>query len=137
MKKVIVICVAVVLALTAILSIVLCNGNGFDRLKAQRESVAGMIKNGDLAVQSNGLVVLPDEMKKLSDSGECLLVEFDGQTAIYFYSFRGILESSKGYIYVTDEIAYENYIDVSAYDPSPDFVNVVELDSNWYSCSTD
>ena len=96
-----------------------------------------MIKSGELTVQASGLIVLPKEIEKLSDSGECLLVEFNGQTAIYFYSFRGLLESSKGYLYVTDEIAYENYIDVSAHDPSPDFVNVVELDSNWYSCSTD
>lgn len=136
-KKVIIVCVAIILVVIMVLCFVLFSQTEFERLKVQRESVAGMIKSGELTPQSNGVISLPDEMKKLSRSGECVIVEFDGQTAIYFYSFRGALESSKGYIYVTDEISYKDYIDVSKYNADWDFVNTVELEPNWYSCSTD
>ena len=65
------------------------------------------------------------------------MVEFYDQTAIYFYTYRGILESSKGYLYVTDELSYTDYIDTSEYVAYRDFVNIKELGDNWYSCSTD
>ncbi len=135
-KRLLPIGLIVLLAIALVVTLLLLP-NSFERKKADRETVPAMIASGVLTVQPNGLVSLPDEMKHLSDSGECAVVEFRDGTAIYFYTFRGILESSKGYLFVTDTISYADYIDTEHYVSSWDFVNMVELAPNWYSCSTD
>lgn len=95
-----------------------------------------MIKNGDLAVKLNGCIVLPEKYKDLSDSGECFIVKFGDKTAIYFYIFRGIIDSSKGYLYVADDLLYTDYINTNKFSAEQDFINIVELEKNLYSCST-
>ena len=138
MKKKVLIFTSVILAIVLLVAcFAVYKLTEFDRLRIQRESVCDMIKNGEISVEANGLFALPENLKKLSDSGECFIVEFEGNTAIYFYTFRGLLESSRGYLYVTENLSYEDYVDTSKYSPSHYFVNVVEIDDNWYSCSTD
>lgn len=135
-KRLLLIGLLILLAIALVVTLLLLP-NSFERKKADRETVPAMIASEALTVQPNGLVSLPDEMKHLSDSGECSVVEFGDGTAIYFYTFRGILESSEGYLFVTDTISYADYIDTEHYVSSRNFVNIVELAPNWYSCSTD
>jgi len=108
----------------------------FEKLKTNCDEIVDMIKSKDISVNSNGIIPLPEEFIDLSDSGECLLVEYKGKTAIYFYSFRGVLESSKGYLYVTDDLNYIDYIDVDTWASTQNFVNVKKIDKKWFSCST-
>lgn len=109
-----------------------------EQLVEEYDSVVNMIRDGTISVQPNGCVILPDEFKYLSDSGECFVVRFlQDKTALYFYSFRGILDSSKGYIYTTDKISYSDYINTDVYVIMEDFTNIVELTENLFSCSTD
>ena len=103
----------------------------FERLKEQRENIAQMVANGEISVQENGIIVLPENMNHLSESGECVLATFNSQKAIYFYSYRGILDSSKGYLFV-----FEKLNDISAETMSDCFTNCVEIEPNWYKCST-
>lgn len=105
----------------------------FEDLKPYREEVVSLILEKQIHVSKNGLISLPDKLKYISDSGECLLVTFEGKTAIYFYSYRGLLESTKGYLFVTDKLVYGDYCDKNNYN---DFVNVTKIDDNWYSCAT-
>ena len=142
MKKFLLIfCIIVALCIVAITALLLNRDEAPEISVAQQieqyESVVDMVKNGSIKVKSNGLVVLPEELRYLSDTGECFIVEFRDNTAIYFYSFRGILESSKGYLYVTDKLCYKDYINTNKYVGTMDFVNLEKLDNNLYSCSTD
>ena len=136
-KTAAVIIFAVLLVLLAGAALILRDRTEFDRLKSQREAVVEKIQDKTVTVKENGIVTLPEGMKKLSDSGECKIVEFRGGTAVYFYTFRGWLGSSRGYLYVTDAISYEDYIDTDRYVAGEDFVNVAELGGGWYSCATE
>lgn len=143
MKKaaIIILCVGFVL-IFLILSILIIvfpesHSNGFQDLKEEREHIVDMIKNGEVSVKSNGLIILPEDLKHLSQTGECFLVSFREETAIYFYSFRGVIDSSKGYLFITDQLDYEDYIDLETYVAEWSFVNVEEIEENWYSCATD
>ena len=103
----------------------------------QYKKIVELVRDKTLAVQSNGCIILPEEYKHLSDSGECFLVEFNDNTAIYFYSYRGILGASKGYLYINDQLYYMDYINTDVYVPTMDFVNIIELDNSLYSVSTE
>lgn len=105
-------------------------------LKSDRENVVNLIKNSEITVQPNGCVVLPTSLSHLSDSGECFLIRFGKGTAIYFFSYRGIIDSSKGYVYTTDEILWSDYINTEKYVPDIDFYEEVRLEENWYFCNT-
>lgn len=140
-KKLLIFCIIVALCIVTITALLLNSDEAPETSVAQQieqyESVIDMVKNGSIEVRSNGLVVLPEELRNLSDTGECFIVKFRDKTAIYFYSFRGILESSKGYLYVTDKLCYKDYINTNIYVATRDFVNLEKLDNNLYSCATD
>ena len=123
---------AFIVIITLIILIFLQNNNEFERLKNKRESVVEMLLNGELVPTSTGVIALPDDMKNLSDSGECVLVEFQSKKAIYFYSYRGMLDATKGYVFISDKLQELQY-------PTMDdcFVNVVEIEENWFEVSTD
>ena len=101
------------------------------------QHVIQMIKEEQLLVNENGNVKLPEKMKYLSSTGECFVVEYNNKTAVYFYSYRVILESSKGFLVITDELNYKDYIDINKYSATMNFVNVKKVKDNLYSCSTD
>lgn len=108
----------------------------FSDLKKERESIDDLISNGTLDVQDNGLITLPESLKHLSHSGECFLAEFEGHSAIFFFEYRGMLSGSRGVLFVTDLISYEDYIDTDRYSPTQDFSEISKLESNWYSYQT-
>ena len=137
MKKRKLVLVFLVLCLVVFVYYIYSYQTSFNRLKIQRESIVEMVANGELTVQSNGCIVLPNHLKKLSASGECFVVEFFDKTGIYFYTFRGILDSSRGYVYITDKISYKDYYDLGVYSPDHYLVNIGEVSKNWYSCVTD
>ena len=83
------------------------------------------------------MVTLPDEFKNLSDTGECLIVEFQDQSAIYFFEFRGILGESRGYVYVTDQIDWKDYVNEDKYTGTQDWIDIEEIETNWYSVKTE
>lgn len=112
-----------------------CNKTNDERVFQYEEMIAEVLE-GDITVKENGCIALPQNMEHLSASGECFIVEFNGCTAIYFYSYRGVLDSSKGYLYITDKLHYEEYINTDSYIPTREFVNVVKIEDNLFSCST-
>ncbi len=123
---------AFIVIITLLILIFLQYNNEFERLKNKRESVVEMLLNGELVPTSTGVIALPDDMKNLSDSGECVLAEFQSKKAIYFYSYRGMLDATKGYVFISDKLQELQY-------PTMDdcFVNVVEIEENWFEVSTD
>ena len=119
-----------------IVVLILIKSTEFERLRTQREAVVDMIIEGELSVQENGLITLPDNLKKLSDSQQCIMVCYNEKTAIYFYTYRGMLENSKGYVFITNKIDYKDYINTKKFIAKKDFIKDKKISSNWYSVST-
>lgn len=111
--------------------------SSFEDGKIDREKVVDLILNESVEIAENGIVTLPDESKNLSDTGECVIVEFKDQSAIYFYTFRGILGESRGYVYVTDRIDWKNYVNEDKYIMSHEWIDIEEIETNWYSVKTE
>ena len=114
-----------------------CGVSSFEEFKEEREKVVDLILDGNVEIAENGLITLPDELKDISDTGECEIVEFQDQTAIYFFEFRGILGESRGYVYVTDQIDWENYVNEDKYTGTQGWIDVEEIETNWYSVKTE
>lgn len=91
------------------------------------------ILSGELKADGIGTVFLPQEeqYQDISDSNRVILLSDDGEKGIYFYTFSGLLESSRGYIYITDELPEEKC------NSNYNIVNLEHYKENWYSCSTD
>ena len=129
--------VALLLCLTLSFILSACGVSSFDDCKEDREKVVDLILDESVEIAENGLVTLPDDMKNLSDTGECDIVEFDGQSAVYFYTFRGLLSESRGYVYVTDKIDWKDYVNEEKYTATEDWVDIEEIEPNWYSVKTE
>ena len=114
-----------------------CGVSSFDDCKEDREKVVDLILDESVEIAENGLVTLPDEFKNLSDTGECLIVEFQDQSAIYFFEFRGILGESRGYVYVTDQIDWKDYVNADKYTGTQDWIDIEEIETKWYSVKTE
>lgn len=99
----------------------------------RREKVVSEILSGELKADETGTILLPQEKQyqDISDGNRVILVSDDGKRGIYFYTFSGLLESSRGYIYITDELPEKEC------NSNYDIVNLEYYKENWYSCSTD
>ena len=128
---------ALLLCLTLSFILSACGVSSFDDCKEDREKVVDLILDERVGIAENGLVTLPDEFKNLSDTGECLIVEFQDQSAIYFFEFRGILSESRGYVYVTDQIDWKDYVNADKYTGTQDWIDIEEIETNWYSVKTE
>lgn len=122
----------------------LAKGDNMSKLKSMStnemieefEKIVDMINDGDLYVDSNGCIILPDNQKYLSDSGECFIVEFNNKTAIEFFLYRGLLDSgSKSYIYITNKLSYNDYIDEDKYNSLNSYTIIKEITANLCLCS--
>ena len=110
------------------------NSYDFDENREDMERIAEEIVQGKYEISENGLVELPEELEHFSDTGEVSLVMFDDKPAVYFWTFRGVLESSKGYIFILD--SYEEELIYQCSDNN-NFVNEKKICEGWYSVSTD
>lgn len=128
---------ALFLCMVLIFSLTACGVASFEKCKEDREKVVDLILNEEVEIAENGLVTLPDDIKDVSDTGECVIVEFQEQSAIYFFEVRGILGESRGYVYVTDRIDWKDYVNEDEYVGSMDWFDIEELEVNWYSVKTE
>lgn len=106
----------------------------FEKDRGDMEKVAFEIMQGQYEIKENGVVGLPEKYERLSDTGEVCLVMFNGKSAIYFWTDRGVLESSRGYVYVLDDVP-ESIMD--KFSMGNNFVYMKEVAESWYSVSTD
>ena len=128
---------ALFLCLVLIFSLTACGVASFEKGKEDREKVVDLILNEEVEIAENGLVTLPDDIEDISDTGECVIVEFQEQSAMYFFEVRGILGESRGYVYVTDQIDWKDYVNEDEYVGSMDWFDIEELETNWYSVKTE
>ena len=136
-NTVLIIVLVLLLVVTPTLTYIISRKNNTKNdVALQYEKVVSRVVDGDIPVKPNACFALPENMKYLSDSGDCFIVEFNSHTAIYFYSYRGILESSRGYLYITDRLNCDDYVDKAVYVSKPDFVDVEKIAEGLYSCKT-
>lgn len=111
-----------------------CSQDNFEAIKSDREMVAELILDGEYKISDDSIVKLPQEFADLADTGEVCMVLFENEPAVYFWTYRGMLGSSKGYIYLL------NSSDKDIIDKCTDrfnFVSSSQIDDRWYSVSTD
>ena len=107
----------------------------FGKYKEEREAIATAILNEELEIQENGVVTLPEDCSHLADTGEVCMVMFTNESpAVYFWTFRGFAGDSRGYVYVLNSDSTDNISEKCT--NSFEFINVVEIEPNWYSVST-
>lgn len=128
-----------IIFLIVILMIVLIFSNDkksydFDENKSDMEYVVAEIMKGNYEIGDNGLIELPDKYEQLADTGTVCMVIFEGKPSIYFWTYRGMLGNSRGYVYILN--TKDTYITDKCSDEFK-FVNVKEISEGWYSVSTD
>lgn len=102
----------------------------FEKLLPQRLEVVEYVIGNEVIINTGGLISLPQKYKKTSDSGQILLCQKNDEIIIYFFTNRGLLESSSGYIYFT-QLTVEN----KDYT-TQDFKIIKNLGKGWAYIST-
>jgi hypothetical protein len=90
-------------------------------------------KMNQFITNSGGLgdfIHLPSSYRGLSDGDDIMVYRRDGQTLIFFFDFRGILDSFSGFVYSTDDTTPKNG------DFGGQFVEIDHLRPNWYWASS-
>lgn len=100
----------------------------FDELKNERETIVEKVISGNLYVEDNGLIKLPEDKTYLSDDGVCCIVSYNDSYAVYFFSERGMLGDSKGYLYKLNSDDYD-FLDKALTGFT--FRIIDSIDSNW------
>jgi hypothetical protein len=102
----------------------------FRLYKAEREKIASEIFVGQLAPNvsyNQSLIRLPPGDSQLSaGGGEAVILHFEKGSGVYYFTFRGILGSSSGYL----------YMDSNSIPKADDFVSVSKIADRWYFVQT-
>ena len=94
-----------------------------------------MIINGEIEVDDRAMFLLPEDSKSLSDTGEGCIVDYGyNEYGVYFFSFRGTLGSSKGFLYMLTD---EEYANINISTNRFNFVSMEKISDRWYKVSTD
>lgn len=103
----------------------------FYKYQAEREEIIRQILLGDLQPDNSGVINLPEELQneEMARGGYVCYVTYLSKKGIYFCTFSGLLETSSGYMYLTDSV---NRIDGS----DEEIVVIKEYENGWYYCST-
>ena len=102
----------------------------FHIYRAAREKIAGDIFSGKLApniTYNPSLIALPSGYKSLSmGGGEVVVESFDKTSGVYFFTYRGILDSSSGYLYMNSD----------SVPNGQDFVDARKVAPRWFYVET-
>jgi hypothetical protein len=102
------------------------------RMEVVSEVLAGKLGN---SITNNGgrgnIIHLPSSYGGLSAGGDDIVVDRrDGQTLIFFFDFRGILDSFSGFVYSTGNTKPQSA------DFGGQFIELEELRPNWHWVSS-
>jgi hypothetical protein len=106
---------------------------GFRVYYGARTAVVGDVLAGkyDNHIENKGgrgdWIALPASLSYLSSGGgEIVRFNHQGRTLIFFFSYRGILDSFSGFVYSTDNMPPTNG------DFGGQFVEIIPLRKNWF-----
>jgi len=96
-----------------------------------RNEVVELIKTGELKPEETNerLITLPGKYERLSKGGgEVVIEHFSDHDVYLFFTFRGILDNYSGFVYDSNENAWEEL--------SRKYFEVVKLDDSWFFCAS-
>ena len=107
--------------------------DNFNKYQEKREIVIELILKEELMPDERGIVDLPEYLKDegMAIGGRVYIVRYKLETGVYFCTFSGVMDSSAGFVYLTDEIS-----DVDFYNNN-DISLQNQYQDNWYFCGTD
>ncbi len=101
--------------------------------KNERLQVIDMVKDGQFKPDDSGNVVLPNQYKKISVSGEIHVYQNDtNHQMIGFWVFRGMLSGSEELIYSTGNEEF-----IQQHETGHPIISIEKLQDNWYYVITD
>ncbi|XCN73337.1 MAG: hypothetical protein Q3M24_00860 [Candidatus Electrothrix aestuarii] len=102
----------------------------FKRHLKEREKVVSRVISGELkpnVAHNTSLILLPDDQKYLSKGGGEIMVEkHSGETSVFFFMFRGVLDNFSGFMYRSDDSNPQRD------DFDGDFFEIKRINENWY-----
>lgn len=103
----------------------------FYEYRKEREKIVKEILDGELKFNSDGIAELPEEFQNesMARGGYVRRVTYLSKEGIYFCTFSGLLETSSGYMYLTDNPD-------TADNSDEEIVVIKEYEKGWYYCST-
>lgn len=106
----------------------------------QRNEVVQQVISGELSPNVDrcpGLIELPVKLQKTSKGGYIFVTTRGNNVVIFFYTFRGIPDSSRGFACFVDESVY-NAQGIHDYDYYDGYVIInKDMGNGWHECSTD
>lgn len=102
----------------------------FEKYQNEREEIVELILQGKMLPDENGIILLPERLKneEMARGGYVSIVNYESKIGIYFCTFSGLMESSAGYVYLT-----ENIFNI---DSGRNIILQSEYLENWYFCGT-
>lgn len=103
----------------------------FKDYELNRQVIVDYILEGILTPDESGIVQLPDELEneEMARRGCIYIVKYKDKKGIYFCTFSGVLDSSAGFIFLTEDINDYNTLNYT-----------IKLHQrygeNWYYCGT-
>ncbi|WPD22301.1 MAG: hypothetical protein SD837_19175 [Candidatus Electrothrix scaldis] len=102
----------------------------FKRNLKERENVVSWVISGELkpnVAHNTSLILLSDEQRHLSKGGGEIMVEKrSGETFVFFFTFRGVLDNFSGFMYRSDGSNPQRN------DFGGDFAEIKQIKENWY-----
>ena len=101
----------------------------FEGYLEQREEIVRGILDGELVVKES-VIDLPSELadEEMARGGRVYVVRVGNQSGIYFCTFSGLMESSAGFVYLTEQ-EFDEYLQNQV-------VLQEEYGDGWYYCGT-
>lgn len=104
----------------------------FHLYEKDRLEIIKMIKDNKLKSDEHGNTTLPQKYKKLSSSGEVVVLQNDEEQVIIFWIFRGMLSGSDELIYSTGGEKL-----IRKHEGGHPIISIDKLKDKWYYVKTD
>lgn len=102
----------------------------FNRYKSEREYIVSLVLNDTLVPDEKGCILVPDEInvEEITRNRKVYIVDTGSASGIYFCNFMGLLETSSGYLYLTNR-KWDYYT-------QDNIILKKQYNKNWYYCAT-
>ncbi|WP_420628260.1 hypothetical protein [Candidatus Leptofilum sp.] len=97
--------------------------------KSQYDEIVLMVENEQIQPGEIGLAQLPPGYENVSRGGQIIIQKENGVTSVFFFTFRGVLDSFSGYMYRSDDTPPpKNFIG--------DWFQIERKESHWFFCAS-
>lgn len=98
--------------------------------KSKYDDIALMVENGQIHPGDIGYAQLPPEYEHISRGGQIIIKKENGVTSVFFFTFRGVLDSFSGYMYRSDDTPPPEYFMYG------DWFQIERNQPQWFFCAS-